>query len=398
MALTGPETVVPAPPLVPAPTGLLRSAQVINMAVPDNLAGIYAGTLDPTGGIGEPGRPLRDTEHPESWLAGTRFSPESAFAPLLRDACNGNWYQAAGTATPTVNTTGARPTANLNTRGAVRTQPAFDVEIEDSCSDYGWQADDYQGRALRALLAKEQYAVEAEFERPLLTPTAQGLSDGSRSITATTNSTTTVTSASFLATDVGKAFTGSGIPAATTIVSVVVATSAVISNAATTSVTGPFTVGSTALILSGANQTAAAAFALLQEAIARADIGQGMIHAPAFLVERWAQTLGLRFDTTGKLTSVNGNIVVSGNGYQGIGPDGTGGDVNTQGGTPVQWAYATDMVRIRRAERPVIYPGPDDYLSALDRTNSTITFRATRAYTIEWNAALHAAVKVAVLT
>lgn len=395
MPFTGLGEVVDAPPLVPAPTGLLRSATVVNMPVPANLPGVYAGTEDPTGGIG-----VLSTGGDEAWLSGTRFSPESDIGVTVSDLCTNNWYQLNGSGLPALNTSGTLP--SVNGRRAVRNLAAFEVTSYDTCSAIGYSANDYAGRALRALLVQEQTAVEAEFETAELVPSNGGLADGTRIVTATTNSTTAVTSAGFLAGDVGLTFKGPGIPTGTTILSVVPATSAVLSVAATSSTAGgSFTVAafpSSQILMGGVAQSPAVAFALLQEVIARAKIGQGMIHCTAFMAERWDEVHGIRFDTTGRLTSANGNLVVAGNGYQGFGPDYSGGDVSAQGGSPIQWAYATEMVRVRRSAVPTIYPDPNDYRAALNRGNDTVTFRATRPYVVEWGRLLSAAVKIAPVT
>lgn len=67
---------------------------------------------------------------------------------------------------------------------------------------------------------------------------------GYRVVTATTNSTTTLAYTSAIATMLGAVVTGPGIPAGTTVATVNVGTSLILSQAATTSVTGgSFTIG-----------------------------------------------------------------------------------------------------------------------------------------------------------
>lgn len=81
---------------------------------------------------------------------------------------------------------------------------------------------------------------------------------GVRNITGTTNGTTTLTSASAIATMVGAVVSGSGIPAGTTVSSVNAGVSLVLSQAATSSVTGgTFTIG---FDLSGTTVTSATSF------------------------------------------------------------------------------------------------------------------------------------------
>jgi hypothetical protein len=343
---------VAPPPLRPSPTGLLVAAQVINMPVPDDVLEIdgmsYVPADGPMLGMGD-----RNAEH---WLQGTGFSPESAVTPVLVSTCSGTaagvtWYQLGGSLQIGVLLPGSNGLSSASsTRRPLRIQTPFEVDVWDSCSSFGHDAADYQGRALRALLAKEQWAVEAEFERPTINPNNNGLAQL-------------------------HALNPDG------------------SNA-----TNPD--GSTQdLSIRGTGLTSALALGYLNEAIAAADVGQGMIHCSAFLAERWQQTQGIKFDATvGKLVTANGNIIVAGNGYTGKGYDGTGGPVFGGGPTPLQWAYATDLVQIRRAAVPTLYPGTDDWRAALDRNTDTVVFRATRPYVAEWNGLCHAAVTVNVLT
>lgn len=374
MPFAGPEVVVQAPQMRPAPTGLLVAAQVIDVPVPDRASA--------EAGLGSTG---------EHWIAGTRYSPESSYPPELTDPCTAGWTIPGSS---TINTTALPPSASPNTRAPIRTHRPFVVEQADACSDFGATADEYRGRALRGLLAKEQTAVEDEFETPTIVPTNPGLSDGSRVVAGagTTNASAVVTSASAATADVGRTIQGAGIPTGSTVLSVSNGVSWTLSANATATATVTVTVAvdpNISIILAGAAQSPALTLALLNEAIATADIGVGMIHATAFLVERWAQLFGLRFDASGKLTSANGNIIVAGNGYRGVGPDGTGGTIG--GGATTQWAYATDLVQIRRAATPTIYP--DNDREALDRNLGVITYSATRPYVIEWGGQLHAACK-----
>lgn len=133
----------------------------------------------------------------------------------------------------------------------------FNVDFADQCSTFGWQEADYEGRATRALAVKESWRVEREFEQAPQVPTNPHLAD---------------------------------------------ATSA-----------------SLQILNGGAATEARYALELLTQAIADADIGLGMVHAPAFLVDRWKTNYGLDL-VGGKLVTASGNIIVSGNGYQGVGP------------------------------------------------------------------------------
>lgn len=304
--------------------------------------------------------------------------------------------------------------------GASRKSPVsgqpFLAVLHDSCSTFGWQQADYVGRARRGLAPRETIAVEQEFMHGLLMGAGRTVTD------ATTNTDTSLVSATigFSPDDVGRTVTGSGvngadIAAGTTILSVTNATTAVLSKATlgshVTSVT--VTLGSLA---GGSNRYLAdqnvdvygtgavdpkpiQALAYANEIIARSGIGQGMIHVSAFFAEV-ASALGYTFktDSRGRLVTLNGNIVVPGNGYDGVGPDGTGGSADdgaNDSGHTHEWIYVSDMPIIWRP--PTVNVFPASLREATNRAQNEVTFRAERPYIIEWSALLQAAIKVNVL-
>jgi hypothetical protein len=210
----------------------------------------------------------------EHWLAGVRFSPEGQVQPDLFDICaglaTGNTLLAGGV--------GATAGAGGFRRSPRKFSP-FAVEVPDVCSTFGFSMDEYADRARRSLLAREPWAVEREFEQGNLISTNPHLADNTDPYLST----------------VGLAPT-----------------------------------------------SPRDSLALLDEAIANAGIGLGMIHCTPYIADQWAN---LRLIDFGRaigdnglpqpldgivgpqryITSPKGNIIVIGNGYQGIGPDGTGG-------------------------------------------------------------------------
>lgn len=65
----------------------------------------------------------------------------------------------------------------------------------------------------------------------------------------------------------------------------------------------------------------AQAMAALVQAIAKADAGYGMIHATPYLVQLWMSTFPYIRDASGRIYTVNMNLIVPGYGYPGTGPD-----------------------------------------------------------------------------
>ena len=119
--------------------------------------------------------------------------------------------------------------------------------------------------------------------------------------------------------------------------------------------------------------------ALLEQALASCATGsRGMIHAPAVVIERMAQWYlldddpGCDEDECRLLTRGRGDVVVCGAGYEPqVGPLAAFHDIS-----PTEsWVYATGMVDVRLGE-PMIYP--ETIAEALDRATNTITYRGER--------------------
>lgn len=220
--------------------------------------------------------------------------------------------------------------SGANTHKAPKAGVPFALIAADTCSSWGWNEGNFTARATEALLAKEPAALEIEFERAALLPSNPHLADNTNPTFVQLN---------------GGAATG-----------------------------------------------AASALALLDEAIANANIGRGIIHATAYVFALWgaAQLLreGISPDVASSIAlSPAGNLVVSGNGYLGASPANV---VDASHG--VQWAYATEMMVVHRAATPNIRPAR--LVEALERRNNSITYRANRPYAIAWGQILHAGVAV----
>jgi hypothetical protein len=144
------------------------------------------------------------------------------------------------------------------------------------------------------------------------------------------------------------------------------------------------------------------ALAVLDEGIAFWGAGQGMIHAPSYVIAQWVASRAVVIDDLTDTTiprdpkrvffSPNGNIIVPGSGYRGVSPDGAVVPDLTVGNHAAMWCYATDLIVVHRDDRPSFLP--DTMAQALDRQTNTVTWRAFRAYAFAWNRLLHASVKV----
>ena len=211
----------------------------------------------------------------------------------------------------------------------------FAVEQREQCSGFGYSDVNFQARALEGLLARESWAVERQFE--LNTLAIAGFSNLAQ------NASTT--------------------PVGTTGVQTIKALS------------------------------------LLDQAIADANIGQGMIHATPYIVDLWANAGGLIIgERGGRILSPQGNIIVSGNGYTGAAPSATvpapAGALPTTATPGFVYAYATGLVVLHRDATPTV--NPPSLSEALDRSLNTIRYRAHRAYAIARNGQLNAAIKIVV--
>lgn len=61
--------------------------------------------------------------------------------------------------------------------------------------------------------------------------------------------------------------------------------------------------------------------AALDQSIANADGGTGMVHATPYVVQKWSQVYPFLRDSSGNIRTVNNNLIVPGYGYPGTGPD-----------------------------------------------------------------------------
>jgi len=71
----------------------------------------------------------------------------------------------------------------------------------------------------------------------------------------------------------------------------------------------------------GTPESLSDSLAALDQSIANADAGTGMIHASCYLVQKWAQVYPYLRDPSGNIRTVNNNLIVPGYGYPGTGPD-----------------------------------------------------------------------------
>ena len=195
----------------------------------------------------------------------------------------------------------------------------FVVEVPYTCSSWGYEANDYRGKALRQLAAGTGKAIEREFWTGELNPANINLS---------------------FWTPGGNILNPGGwaVPIAVNV---------------------------------------ALGLALLEQALAKCATGsRGVIHAPTIVAERMAQWYLIDDDSgqqpTLLLTRSRNDIVVAGAGYdRKIGPIAT----PLSPTTGKAWMYATGMVDVRLGE-PMIYP--ETISEALDRATNTITYRGER--------------------
>lgn len=190
------------------------------------------------------------------------------------------------------------------------------VEVPYTCSSWGYQENDYEGRALRQLEAGLGKAIEREFWTGERNPANPNLT--------------------FWTPNDDDHILNPGGAAAPVAVNV------------------------------------ALGLALLEQALASCATGsQGMIHAAPVVVERMAQWyLVDNDDHFGGLilgTRSRGDIVVCGNGYPRTGPFGSPFPADDEA-----WVFATGMVDVRLGE-PMIYP--ETFAHAFDRATNTVTYR-----------------------
>lgn len=134
------------------------------------------------------------------------------------------------------------------------------------------------------------------------------------------------------------------------------------------------------------------ALAALEQSIADAAVGLGMIHARPGLVSLWWGDQLLRLDGN-RLRTALGTLVVAGQGYAGTSPTGA------IPANATEWAYATDPVVVHRGPIVISPDNPNEaerLAQATDKVNNIVEFRAERFAGIAWGGCLVAGVEVAV--
>lgn len=251
----------------------------------------------------------------EHWSAGVTFQSPANPTVELYDMCSNDGQSPVSLA--------------VGQTSAIGTGPSFAVFARDQCSSFGWEAQDYTGRARAALAVKEGWGVERQFEQNPLA----------------------ITGFPYLA-DVASATTPFG--------------------------------------TAGADPVKA--LFLADTAIANANIGVGMIHALPYMVDLWAAHL-LISQRAGQILSPQGNIVVSGNGYTGKGPDGSGA-LPTDLTAGKVWVYATDLIVLDRDSEIGLMPA--SLSEAIDWSHNTVRYRGARQYAVRWARLCHAAIPAVV--
>jgi hypothetical protein len=138
----------------------------------------------------------------------------------------------------------------------------------------------------------------------------------------------------------------------------------------------------------GSNPTSPTnALAVLENEIARSG-RRGMIHMTPGL----AAVLDTRLHLDERsnppvLRTINGTPVVPGYGYVGARPPQGEGDT----GPTEEWAYATGPVEVRRS---LPFVTPETLAEATDRATNELSYVAERAYVVDWDTAVQAAVLV----
>lgn len=114
---------------------------------------------------------------------------------------------------------------------------------------------------------------------------------------------------------------------------------------------------------------------------------RGVIHADPATITAWARDF-LVYEKSGRLVTVNGTNVVSGDGYIGAVPLAHNAPV----GTRQSWAFATGQPVYQRSDNLILLP--ETIREALDRSDNSVTYRAERDYLVAWDGMLQAAVLI----
>lgn len=211
----------------------------------------------------------------------------------------------------------------------------FEVVIEETCSAFGWQANDYEARVQRRLKALQSKIIEWEFWTGELAQ-ADGLDP-----------------AVYQWLSQERVAAAGGVPAH----------------------------GVVDLTPAGGAVDSKHALALLEKALGEGGTGTGFIHTSRqmaiLMPDRW---------TDGPIITWPDSVVAVGSGYPGTGPDGTTPDGE-------EWVYATNLCAIWLS-RPKVYP--ETLEQAVNRKKNTITYRAERTAAVSWDGDIHVGVRVTI--
>lgn len=130
-------------------------------------------------------------------------------------------------------------------------------------------------------------------------------------------------------------------------------------------------------IVTGAGLDPPCALAALEQAMANCLNGVGVIHMTVFMATILASRMLIRQDGN-RLRTLNGNLVVAGNGYPGTAPDGTTPAVN------ITWMYGTGPVFGYRGTPWLSKAAPDSF----SRDVNTIEALAERTYVLAFDCCL----------
>jgi hypothetical protein len=133
------------------------------------------------------------------------------------------------------------------------------------------------------------------------------------------------------------------------------------------------------IVVTGAAIDVATGLGLLEAALADCYNGVGVIHVPVKLLPT-LQAHSLVVAQSGKLRTLNGNLVSVGGGYPGTSPSGAAP------ATGEAWMYATGAVFMYRSEVKI----PADKISSVNRTTNTREMIAERTYVLGWDCCHHA--------
>ena len=243
------------------------------------------------------------------WTGGFEYAPENQAPGVISDPC--------GTQVEDLPGTGSGTYTNLPLVGYV----PFLIQVEDSCSTWGWSERDFTGRALRLLDNATPNAVEREF--------------WTGAFARNTNTGPIVGTNAFLQQSNNPANGGTGLAAV------------------------DLTPGTVPSVTRGIQ--------ILEDYLANTGFGgQGMLHVAP---ETSPNLLGAR-RVGSLLLSVMDNIIVPGSGYPTSGATGPAGASNATPPSGQQWIFATDLVSVR-LDLPNVFPSV--FAEAVERGNLIAT-------------------------